>query len=236
MEKTKVRDADVKIWNEINEDVFNYFQWFDKKEVHCKYGHLPKLGVFSVNVSNCIGSNNRKDFLSEAAKTINNVFLNSSCLGEYIFYLFANVKISKSSSVVIKSKKLWKNLNAKWSITDFYSLQELESETDCGDIVFTGVASFSYSELEKALEIIASDPKLYTIVAKVKTERMDDESIKRLFENSNYQKKGEIDYFNLIIEQCLNKDIVFRLGDSSEEMEIAAIFRNEFLRDFSQSV
>ncbi|MHC1723779.1 MAG: hypothetical protein AB9836_11330 [Aminipila sp.] len=226
----------MKIWNEINEDVFSYFQWFDKNEVYRKYGHLPQLGVFSVNGSNFLGSNNRKDFLSEVAKTINNVFLNSSCLGEYIFYLFANVEISKSSSVVIKSKKLWKNLNAKWSITDFNSIQELKFETDCGDIVFTGVASFGYSELEKALEIIASNPKLYTIIAKVKTEKMDDESIKRIFENSNYQKKGEIDYFNLIIEQCLNKDIVFRLGDSSEEMEIAVIYNNEFIEEFTQSV
>lgn len=225
----------MKIWNEIEEDVFNYFNWFGRIETYQKLGYMPNLSVFSINARQNTDIISKKLFLSEAAKTINEVFRYNRCLNNYTFYLFANIEINYSSSVITKHRKIWKTLNTKWSLQNFICGQEIEFEIARGDSIFTSIASFEYSELEKSLEIVSTNPKLFTIVASLRTDLINSEAITSIFQNSNIEDISEIDYFELSIKQCSENDIVFRFGDSSEEIELALVFQNELLDAFKKA-
>lgn len=224
----------MKIWNEIGEDIFNYYKWFSREEVN-KNGYSPNLSVFSINGVHCTDKNSRTSFFIEAAKTINSIFRNMESLHDYTFYLLANIEIYRPSSLISKHKKVWKTIKSSWLIEDFNLGPEIEVGLD-DKIIYTSIASFCNSELAKSLEIVSSNPKMFTIIASTHPDVMDLESIKSIFETSFSRKSSEIDYTNLILKRCLANDIVFRFGDSSEEIEVALIFKSELVDVFKSSL
>lgn len=226
----------MKKWNEIEKDVFSYFQWFDKDEASERVGKIPNLSVFSVNASELYDSSDRTNFKNLCTSEIRKVFINQRLSEEYKLYLFVSVEVIDRNSRIEKYRKVWKLLQTKWQLSGLNKGPEIEVHVD-EKIFFTSIADFRLENLSMVLEIVSSNPKRYAIIASKKENLLSEKSIKNIFGiafNNNRGYMDEIDYYNLAIHLCPEDDMIFRWGDSSEEAEIAMIFNSDIFKFFSE--
>lgn len=222
----------MKNWNENERDAFSYFQWFNKEEACERVGKIPNLSVFSVNGSELFGSSDKTAFKDLCSSEIKRVFTNQEFSKSYKLFLFVNVEVKDKNSRIEKHRKVWKLLQAKWQLDGFNKGPEIEVEID-GKTFFSSIADFTLENLSTALEVVSSDPKRYAIIASKKDDFLSDKAITDIFGiafNQYRKHKDEIDYFGLSIYLCPEEDMVFRWGDSSEEAEIAMIFKSDIFK------
>lgn len=224
----------MKIWNEKENDVFSYFQWFNKDEAYERVGKTINMSVFSVNGSELFGAGDKSAFIELCNGEIKKVFEKQDFINNYKLYLFANVEVKDSNSRIEKYMKVWKVLQSKWQLEGFIKGREVEMEFE-EKTFFSSVAEFTFENLPTALEIVSSNPKRFTIIASKKNDVLSERGITDIFRTAFNKYKNyadEIDYFNLSVNLCLEDDMVFRWGDSSEEAEIAIIFKSNVLTAF----
>lgn len=221
----------IKTWNDNERDAFSYFQWFNKDEALKRVGIIPTLSVYSINASGLFESGDKTDFIDLCCIEINRIFLEQKFANGYKLYVVVNVEIKDKNSRIEKHKKVWKLLQTKWQLDSFNKGAEVEMEVE-GKFFFSSIADFRVENLSTALEIVSSNPKRYAIIASKKDEILSEKLITNIFElafNQDSKHMDEIDYFGLSIQLCSEGDVVFRWGDSSEEVEIAMIYNPDTL-------
>lgn len=219
----------VKTWNENEKDAFSYFQWFNKDEAFEMRGMIQKLTVFSVNASEVFGISEKNTFIDVCSSEIQKIFVKGNILKDYRLYLLANVEVKDRNSRIEKHKKVWRKVQSKWNLDEFNKGPEIEKEIE-GKIFFSSIAQFSMGNFSTALQVISDNPKKYAIIASRKDNILSEEMIKNIFEiafNKHSRRIDEIDYFALAIHLCYDGDIVFRWGDSSEQVEVAIVFSRD---------
>lgn len=220
----------MKYWNQIEENAFEYYGGFSQEKVEKKMTIVPELSTFTINGTLM----DRYEFINECANDIKDIFLGNSELSSYKFFLIANIEISDKNSRIEKYKKVWKLLQNKWSLDTFDKGPEVDFAI--GDNFFySSIAEFDIEKFSVALEIVASNFRKFTIVASKRENLLCESSVKDTFGilfNASDVKFPTIDYFNLCINYCPEGDIVFRWGDSSEEITVGLIFKAELLEKF----
>lgn len=220
----------MKYWKQVEENAFDYYGGFSKEKAEKISAEVPELSTFTINGTLM----DRNEFINECANDINRIFSSSPELSSYKFYLLANVEISDRNSRIEKYKKVWKFLQDKWSLDTFNKGSEVELTR--GDTSFySSIAEFSLDKFSVALKIVANNPRKFTIIASERENILCEGSIKDTFEiafNDTDVKFPMIDYFNLCINYCPKGDVVFRWGDSSEEITVGLIFKVEWFEKF----
>ncbi|PXV84495.1 hypothetical protein C8E03_1296 [Lachnotalea glycerini] len=217
----------MKYWKKMKENAFEYYGGFSKEKAEMKMTVVPELSAFTINGSLM----DRYEFINECANDIKGIFLRNSELRCYKFFLIANVEIINKNSRIENYKKVWKLLQNKWSLDKFDKGPEVELAI--GDYSFySSIAEFDMEDFSVALEIVASNFRKFTIIASKRENLLCESSVKDTFGvlfNASDVKFPMIDYFNLCINYCPKGDVVFRWGDSSEEITVGLIFNAELL-------
>lgn len=221
----------MRCWNEIEKDVFLYYDFFSKDEASSILGCIPDLSLFSINGERI----SEKDiFIGECEKQLKKIFLQESFAEKYKFYLIAHIEVMDNNSRVEKYKKVWKRLQSKWNLEGFNKGPEVETNLN-GHIFYSSIAEFSIEKMEIALGLLARYRYRFTVVVSQRDDIFSKDSIREIiaasFRSSN-DKYPVIDYFYLSLKLCLKGDIVLRWGDSSEDAELALIFKSELLEYF----
>lgn len=225
----------MKIWNEKEKNAYSYFQWFSKDEAYERTGRNINLSVISVNGSGLCSVADKSVFINSCSGEIKKILEKYESIKDYKLYLFANVEIKNKNSKIENYKKVWKLLQSRWKLEGFDMGTEIEMRSD-GKVFFSSIAEFKDENLSTALEIVASNPKIYSIIASKRESILSNKTITNIFEmafNRKNKYMDEIDYFNLSIHLCQQGDMVFRWGESSEEAEIAIILRSDIFRHFN---
>ncbi|EKQ53038.1 MULTISPECIES: hypothetical protein [unclassified Clostridium] len=225
----------MRIWSEEEKSVYSYFQWFNKDEAYERIGRNVNLSVISINGSGLFTHNDRSAFINSCSGEIKKILEKYESIKNYKLYLFANVEIKNKNSRIERYKKVWKVLKSKWELEGFNSGSEIEIKSG-EKAFFSSIAEFKVENLSTALEIVSSNPKVYSIIASKKEDVLSNKTITSISEvafNKKNKYVDEIDYFNLSIHLCQQGDMVFRWGESSEEAEIAIILRSDIFRHFS---
>ncbi len=225
----------MKIWNEKEKNAYSYFKWFNKDEAYERTGKNVNLSVISINGSGLSNHDDRSIFINLCSDEIKKILVKYELIKNYKFYLFANIEVKNKSSRIENYKKVWKALQSKWKLEGFNSGAEIEIKSGEKSF-FSSIAEFKDESFSTALEVVASNPKVYSIIASKKEDVLSNKTITNIFEvafNDKNKYMDEIDYFNLSIHLCQQGDMVFRWGESSEEAEIAIILRSDIFRHFS---
>jgi len=220
----------MKYWKQIEENAFEYYGGFSKEKAEMKMTVVPELSAFTINGTLM----DRYEFINKCANDIKGIFLRNSELSSYKFFLIANVEISNKNSRIENYNKVWKFLQNKWSLDTFDKGPEVDLAI--GDNSFySSIAEFDIEKFSIALEIVASNYRKFTIIASKRENLLYESSVKDTFGilfNASDVKFPTIDYFNLCINYCQKGDVVFRWGDSSEEITVGLIFNAEWLEKF----
>lgn len=225
----------MKSWTELQEDAFSYFEWFCKSRAIKMVESVPKLSVFSIIGSRIYGLEQKNRFFLYCNQEVTNIFKKEELLSQYKFYLYANIDAHNLSKIALY-RKVWKLLQQKWPLEGFILGPEIEV-TISNRVYFASVAEFNLIDFTKAVEICASNPKMYSIIASKKQTLLTEDSIRTFFSiafNEKIDFSEQIDQFSLSLHFCPQGDIVFRWGDSSEEAELDLIFNEDMLLLFRQ--
>lgn len=223
-------EIEMKCWIEEDKDAYNYFEWiYEDKDSKSR-----DISVFSINATEIFNADEKKVFMEVCTKKIKKIFKNDNLLSEYKLYLFANIEVDNTNSKVEKYKKVWKKIQLKWDVEEFNKGVEVELKIR-EKYFFSSIAEFNMKDTSTALEIISTIPKTCTIIASKRENILSDSSITNIFRsafNEGNEYEDEIDYFYISQNLCPQGDIVFRWGDSSEEAEVAIIFKSEMLESW----
>jgi hypothetical protein len=215
----------MKIWSENEIDAFSYYSWFNKDDVHSLVDNIPNLRVSSINSTGLFGSSYRTAFIDYCNNYIREVFAEQEFANDYKLYLFINIEIKNRNSRIEKYKRVWKLLQEKWQIKEFKKGPEIEVAIK-EKVFFSAIAEAGFESVLTALEIVASNPKNYTVIVSKKDNILSEEAVENWFKVAfnQYSRVDGIDYFGLSLNLCPEGDIVFRWGDSAEEAELALIY------------
>lgn len=220
----------MKYWKQIEKDAFSYYGQFSRIDASQMISEVPNLSIYTLN-SVFVG---KDDFIEVCGNDIINIFSKDNLFSAYKLYLIANIEIKEKSSRIERYKKVWKLLQSEWKLESIKKGSEIEM--DLGDKSFyCSVAEFNIENIFTILKIVAKNPFKFTIIASKRDNIITDESIRDIFNvafNEIDVKFPVIDYFNLSLNLCSIGDIVFRWGDSSEEITVALIFKDNLLSDF----
>lgn len=220
----------MKYWKQIEKDAFSYYGQFSRIDASQMISEVPNLSIYTLN-SVFVG---KDDFIEVCGNDIINIFSKDNLFSAYKLYLIANIEIKEKSSRIERYKKVWKLLQSEWKLESIKKGPEIEMEL--GDKSFyCSVAEFNIENIFTILKIVAKNPFKCTIIASKRDNIITDESIRDIFNvafNEIDVKFPVIDYFNLSLNLCSIGDIVFRWGDSSEEITVALIFKDNLLSDF----
>ncbi|MBU3174698.1 hypothetical protein LL033_23480 [Clostridium estertheticum] len=216
----------MKIWNEYEVNVFNYFEYFNDEVDRRSNSILPDMSVISINASGMWGKDDKLKFINLSSRQINSLFGTNNLLEDYKFYIVVSKKIKDINSKVEFYKKIWKDIRKKWGIENFNLGVEIKVEAE-GVSFFTSIAEFSIDNLSLALEIVSANPKLNTIIISKANDILTEKYTEKLFHtlfNSEAQDSKEIDYYSFCAQCCNEGDIAVRWGTSFEDAEVAMIY------------
>lgn len=220
----------MKYWKQIEEDACSYYGQFSRIDASQMISEVPNLSICTLN-SAFVG---KDDFIEVCGNDIINIFSKDNLFSAYKLYLIANIEIKEKGSRIKRYKKVWKLLKTEWQLESIRKGPEIEMAL--GDKSFyCSVAEFSLENIFTILKIVAKNPFKFTIIESKRDYIITEESIRNIFNvafNEIDLKFPVIDYFNLSLNLCSIGDIVFRWGDSSEEITLALIFKYNLLRDF----
>lgn len=214
----------MKYWTELATDAFEYFEWFSKEEALKNVGYVPSLSVFNMIGSQIYTIEEQESFTSLCAKLVTKFALEKEAIQDYHFYLFGIVETENINSKIFKHQKLWKPLKKEFELDKFSLGPEVEHQGK-SRLSYASIAEISLSGVLEALRITARYPQKYALIASKRQSVMTERFIKSLQEKVYLEddKSAEIDYFKLVLSCCLEGDLVFRWGSSSEERELDII-------------
>ncbi|AQZ47985.1 hypothetical protein ERICIV_01739 [Paenibacillus larvae subsp. larvae] len=222
----------MRYWLELDHDVFSFFQWFSKDKVKNILGYEPKLSVFSINGSMIFNQEDKKKFNELCGNILNKVASQRSYMENFRYYLFV-IEISNNNPKISVYLKLWKKIMRKWDLSKFILGPEVEY-VDRGNLYYTGIAEFNLMDLPSVLEIVGSNSGRYSIFASRKQNILTKDYTRSLFDSIFIigNRKKEIDIVKMVLKICIEGDLVFRWGDSSEECELDIIIPENNLQVF----
>lgn len=204
----------------IIKDAYLYYGGFDKATAIKKYGIVPDLSLLSI--SSCFMEKN--DFIQECSKDIK-AFFEKESLRAYKFYLVANVEMTNPNSRIEKYKKVWKTLEGEKGVESIVKGYEVEF-TYGEKTFFSSIGEFKIENISEAIRILSMKYFKFTIIA-TKNDLLSEDMIRDVFDSAFKEsdlKYPCINYLNLCVKLCSRQDIVFRWGDSGEELSIDLIF------------
>ena len=216
----------MKFWCSNDEDAYSYFGVENKfLKGRCKDESF-KMNVFNINGSMVLSMQDQEEFIKNCNMKLVKIFSQSELFNKYKLYLFANVELMNPNSRVERYKKVWKVLKKTDQIEELILGPEVEMKLD-ESLFFSSIAQFSLDNLTNVLELISKGWKRCTIFASNKENILSHETIASLFSfafNKNSKFHYEIDYINLMSNICPHEYILFRWGDSSEEIGVDLIY------------
>lgn len=219
----------MKYWKQLREDAFEYYGGFSKEKIEGEITAFPELSTFTINGTLV----DKRDFITRCTNDIRSIFSRSLKLSGYKVYIIANVEIIDRNSRIERYKRVWKSLQNKWSLDTFRKGPEVELSV--GDSAFySSIAEFSLAQLPVALEIVANNPERFVIIASERENLLCEGSIKDICSivfNTIDPAFPMIDYLKLCLHLCSKGDIVFRWGDSAEEVAVGLIFKTDCLEE-----
>ncbi|MEG0856837.1 MAG: hypothetical protein RSG52_10225 [Terrisporobacter sp.] len=214
----------MEIWKEYEKDAFNYFEYFNSCQSILHDNELPNMSVISYNALIKNGINDINKFILESSKILNNLYNKNSNLKNYKFYLLVNREMENQNSKVENYLKIWRQIRKKYDIEKFNLGVEVKSKLN-NTILFSSIAEVPIDFLHKAIEIVRSCPRMYTLFMSKREDIMTVEQIENMVEvllsNNDFV---EINYFRLCQMCCNRGDIAIRYGTSFEDHEIALIY------------
>lgn len=198
---------------------------------------MKEISVFSINASMIFGTEDKKKFLEICDATIEKLFKHEF-ISKYELYLFAIIEIEDPNSKIAHYRKVWKNIQRKWNIDKFILGPEIEMNL-AHKKYYASIAQFNLENFGTALEIISTNPQNFVILASLKDNALYDDTIRFFFNkafNIENNHASEIDYMNLAVSLTKYGDIIFRWGDSSEEAELALLFKGNLNKQFYEAI
>jgi hypothetical protein len=223
-------------------DMFNLFEWFDKNEAVEIAGLLPELSALSIYGIMDEDFEDKEDFFQNTVDIITEKITPLLDKG-YKLYLFVADEIQTSPSRLMMYRKIWKKLDGSWNLDGFKYGPELLQESD-NSRFFISIAEVDISNLITALKLQHNHIGRSVLYASNNTDVLEEKNIVSFFEtalNSNNKfpmfsnLNKTVDYFSLFFKNCPQEDIIFRIGDSSEEMEVDLIFKKEIYEKLYKS-
>ncbi|WP_368292718.1 hypothetical protein [Dehalobacter sp. TBBPA1] len=212
-------------------EAYGYFNWFNKNQSVEILGYVPNLSILSFNGTMMFTQGDKKLFIESSSNEINKLFLKEP-LKNYTLYLMANLEVKNNNSKIEKYRKVWKALQTEWNLEGFKFGPEIEVNKN-DNCFYTSIASFKTENISKSVELVSMSPKKFAIFASCNKDTLTEARIKEIFDSTNIlndSKNLEINYYLLSLYLCPKGDIVFRLGTSSEETEIAMIYDNDVIQ------
>lgn len=218
----------MKCWTELATDAFEYFEWFSKEEALKNVGYIPSLSVFNMIGSQIYTIEDQDTFTNFCAKLVTKLALEKEAIHDDHLYLFGIVETENIHSRIFKHQKLWKSLKKEFELDKFSLGPEVEHQGK-SRLRYASIAKINPSGILEALRITARYPQKYALIASKRQAVLTEEFIKSLHEKIYLEddESAEIDYFKLVLSCCLEGDLVFRWGSSSEERELDIIVLEE---------
>lgn len=221
---------------ELYQDIFQLFKWFNRLEYSKITKDDIKLSALSIYGTTDINFENKRDFFKECSKIIEESFSNLFTELDYNLYLFVAVEVKSPISKVAHYKKVWKGLSKEWDISGFEFSPEILVNIN-NKYHYIGLARFKLEHIFTALEIQHSNIIKNFIFASNRNNILSEEKVETFFNDAFGESsklatfhfhEEDINYFKLFAYYCTNEDIVFRIGDSGEDVELDIIFSYDF--------
>lgn len=212
----------MKIWKEYEKDVYKYFNWFNDRRIEEKDEVIDEMSVFSINVKG-INSHKKSEFIEKSSDEIVRM-MSDRRLSGYKIYLFVNVEIVNQNSKVEHYMKAWKHISKKYDVSNFVPGEEVLMNV-VGLVFYSSIAEIPLDSLDKAMEIVISNPDRYTLFISKSENLLMNNAIQTLFDNiMKYDKNLKIDYYAFSVHYCNKGNIIIRFGTDFTNAEFALIY------------
>lgn len=213
-------------------DIFQLFDWFNRLE-YSKISVSPiELSALSIYGTANINFEDKTDFLKKCSEIIKEIFNDLFTKFDYKLYLFVAIEVESPISKIAHYKKVWKGLSKEWDLSGFeFGPEMLVNIND--KYHYVGLARFEIENLFTALEIQHNNIIKNFTFASYRDNFLSEEALESLYDNA-FRKLNKlttfhfpeesVDYFKLFAHYCTNQDVIFRIGDSAEDIELDAIF------------
>lgn len=212
----------MKIWKEYEKDVYKYFNWFNDRRIEEKDEVIDEMSVFSINVKG-INSHKKSEFIEKSSDEIVRM-MSDRRLSGYKIYLFVNVEIVNLNSKVEHYMKAWKRISKKYDVSNFVLGEEVLMNV-VGLVFYSSIAEIPLDSLDKAMEIVISNPDRYTLFISKSENLLMNNAIQTLFDNiMKYDENLKIDYYAFSVHYCNKGNIIIRFGTDFTNAEFALIY------------
>ncbi|GGE71623.1 hypothetical protein [Priestia taiwanensis] len=192
-------------------------------------GYVPKLSLVSMTSTMVFYKQERELFLRLCSKLIARL-VEKEEMKEYRFFLLCVAERGHESPRFFNYYKLWKGLGRRVDLRNFHLGPEVEYIED-GELRYVSIAECTVSDVHSAMKLMLSNCSSFVIFFSKRKDCMTEAFIRSLVEKVYID--GEINCFKLALTRCLEGDLVFRWGDSSEECELAIIMLEEYKQIFN---
>lgn len=212
----------MEIWKEYEKDVYKYFNWFNDRRIEEKDEVIDEMSVFSINVKG-INNHKKSEFIEKSSDEIVRM-MSDRRLSGYKIYLFVNVEIVNQNSKVEHYMKAWKRISKKYDVSNFVLGEEVLMNV-VGLVFYSSIAEIPLDSLDKAMEIVISNPDRYTLFISKSENLLMNNAIQTLFDNiMKYDKNLKIDYYAFSVHYCNKGNIIIRFGTDFTNAEFALIY------------